>query len=188
VLRLGLEEGRRAGILAGLGAVLVDAPCAFLAAAASGWVLGAAEERVDPTVALVVRLAAAGLLLAIGASWILRPKEPDPGAPPASGTSDLLVGFGLAVVHVASPTFLPWLALVSGTLQARGWIEVGWWPSLGFAVGFGVGTFAWFVLLATLASRLREKAGGGVLLGAQRFAGVVLVAFAGLLLWETLRP
>jgi threonine/homoserine/homoserine lactone efflux protein len=188
VLRLGLEEGRGAGMRAGLGALLVDVPCAFVAAAASGWVLGAAEERVDPAVALVVRLAASALLLAIGASWILRPHEPDPGAPPASGTSDLLVGFGLAAVHVASPTFLPWLTVITGTLQARGLLAVGLWPSLGFAAGFGLGTFAWFALVATFAARMREKASGGVLVAAQRFAGAVLVAFAGLLLYETLRP
>jgi threonine/homoserine/homoserine lactone efflux protein len=72
--------------------------------------------------------------------------------------------------------FVNW-TLLTGFLVGHGLLSSGPGPAAGFALGIGFGVFTWFLVLAELVDRLRNRPGGNWIRNSTTAAGVLLVGF-----------
>lgn len=103
------------------------------------------------------------------------------GSPPL-GANGRKAGFHLpflvgALQGAANPAlFVNW-TLLTGFLVGHGLLMTGPGPAAGFALGIGVGVFAWFLVLAELVESLRSHPAGDWIRKSTTVAGVLLVGF-----------
>jgi threonine/homoserine/homoserine lactone efflux protein len=99
-------------------------------------------------------------------------------------SSPYLLGVLLALPNLASPTFLPALIFIMGVVHARGWVDHDVGANTLYAVGFGVGSDLWFVLLLRTLTPLRAKLSPQILPRLSRVAGGALLLCAALLTYH----
>ncbi len=82
-----------------------------------------------------------------------------------------------ALQGAANPAlFVNW-TLLTGFLVGHRLLPTGPGPATGFALGIGVGVFAWFLALAKLVEHLRNHPAGDWIRKSTTVAGLLLVAF-----------
>lgn len=104
------------------------------------------------------------------------------GLVPPLGVNGRKAGFNLPFLvgilqGAANPAlFVNW-TLLTGFLVGHGLLTTGPGPAAGFALGIGVGVFAWFLVLAELVERLTNHPAGDWVRKSTTVAGILLVAF-----------
>ena len=188
VIRKASRNETREALRVALGAALVDtAICAFVTMG-FGWVL----ERVvtNPW----TRLGLALFLLAGGLKILVFDRKKDAGrngAPPGLTTTPkevsgfrfpLLVG---VLQGAANPALLVnWTLLISFLVGHR-ILPPDLLAAGVFAVGVGIGVFAWFAILVELVERLKRHPAGEWIHNSAFAAGVLLIGFGLYFSWRT---
>jgi threonine/homoserine/homoserine lactone efflux protein len=175
-VRRTLVHGRLAGLASGLGAALADT--LFGAVAAFG-VLFVAEFLIDHQRDLV--FAGAAFLIVLGVRTLLKPPpELTAGRDPTGLVGDLTSTFLLTLTNPI--TIFSFIGVyVAFGIQPDGRIDVGDWLLLGGVFG---GALAWWVLITSLAAFFRARFTAVGLLWANRIAGIVILLFAAVVLWD----
>ncbi len=187
VIRKASQNDTREALRVALGAALVDTAICGFVAMGFGWML----ERVvtNPW----TRLGLALFLFAGGVKILFFDKKRDaerngrPGltAPPkeASGFRfPLLVG---VLQGAANPAlFVNWTLIISFLVGHR-ILPAGLLAAAVFAVGVGVGVFAWFAILVELVERLKKHPAGEWIHNSAFAAGVLLLGFGLYFTWRS---
>lgn len=148
VIASGLEGQRRRALALATGGALAES----LWLALAFWGLSGLIVR-HPGLVLTLRFAGAGLLVALGV-LLLRKRKP----PATGGATSSLRGFATGFLIVGTnPGFLATWSAVAAVLYSSGWLapDRGRVPWL--ASGAFVGVVVWFVGVAALAARHRER-------------------------------
>jgi threonine/homoserine/homoserine lactone efflux protein len=187
VVRRTLARGWRSGVSSGLGVATGDAVYAALAAFGLAAVTAflVAERR-------WIGLAGGIVIALIGLRTIAG--DPPPGserlkrshgttAPlawadgPAPTRGDGVVGSYASMVALTlsnPPTILSFVAVFAG-LGLH--VTAGWMPALALVIGVLLGSLSWWVVLAGVASRLRQRVTPAVIRGIGIVSGVALLGF-----------
>jgi threonine/homoserine/homoserine lactone efflux protein len=209
VIRQALEGKYREGYQMAMSASSMDVLYATIAAFASTAIVSTLIDAIQsrPWVMLAFQIASIITLVFLGiayfratrrevASTTRKEQAQEARARRLGFRSPAAVGVMIAITNLASPTFLPSLVVIIGYLHANGWVEPRPLPNLAYAVGFGGGAFAWFLILLRLLHRLRHRIPANFIAMIYRFAGGTFLLFAGILLyhvlmetdWSTLAP
>jgi len=187
VIRKASRAETREALRVALGAALVDTVICGFVAMGFGWAL---EKVVSNT---WTRLGLALFLLLGGLKILFLDRKRDaeraarPGltAPPKEVSGfrfPLLVG---VLQGAANPAlFVNWTLLISFLVGHR-ILPTGLLPAGVFAVGVGLGVFAWFAILVELVERLRAHPAGEWIHKSSFAAGVLLLAFGLWFSWRT---
>jgi threonine/homoserine/homoserine lactone efflux protein len=170
IIKQGIQRKVKAGTEIGIGAAVMDMLYALLAAFASSALVSALTDKITGNEWLMLgfQLASICVLVFLGIRY-LRPSSKsihDTEAKEAAQekkaerlgfSSPFVVGVLIALTNLASPTFLPSFIFVIGLFQSRGWIGHFTIDNILYAVGFGIGTAIWFLLLLRIITLLRDK-------------------------------
>jgi threonine/homoserine/homoserine lactone efflux protein len=183
VLRRTLAQGKRSGLIAGLGIASGDAIYAALAA------FGVAAVT-DILIGQRRWFALAGgvVLAAIGARALLAKERPPPRPSPEAGEEDSEprerrreksrgiseYGSMVALTLGNPPTILSFTAVFAG-LGLR--VGSGWAVSAALVVGVTLGSAVWWVIVTLIASLIRERVTRALMRGIGTASGLILVAF-----------
>jgi len=178
--RRAITEGWRSAVVSGLGAALADT--LFAAAAAFGLVV-----LVDVLRAHRVALAVLGGVFLLVYGWrTLRAAPPEPGAAP--GTAGLLAGFATTfLLTLTNPiTVFSFLgAYVAFGIPADAHLAAVDALLVG---GVFLGASAWWLLVASAASLLRQRFTRAGFVWTNRIAGLTIIAFGLAILYAALAP
>ncbi len=105
------------------------------------------------------------------------PNKPSPASP-------FWVGVLIAFMNLASPTFLPAMIASVSYLHGEGMLERGFWESVLYSVGFGLGTLVWFFSLARFLIKQRKKLSSNFISSIYKFAGATFILFALVLVYK----
>jgi threonine/homoserine/homoserine lactone efflux protein len=170
IIKQGILRNGRAGTQIGIGAATMDMLYAFIAAFASSALVTALKDKItgNEWLMLAFQIVSIGVLVFLGIRY-LRPSTKsihDTEAKEAAQekkaerlgfSSPFIIGVLIALTNLASPTFLPSFIFVIGLFQSRGWIGHFTGDNILYAVGFGIGTAIWFLLLLRTITMLRNK-------------------------------
>jgi threonine/homoserine/homoserine lactone efflux protein len=170
IIKQGIHGKGKAGTQIGLGAAAMDMLYAFIAAFASSALVSALKDKITGNgwLMLAFQVVSIGVLVFLGIRY-LRPStksiheseekeaQQEQKAKRLGFSSPFIIGVLIALTNLASPTFLPSFIFVIGLLQSRGWIGQNPWDNILYAVGFGIGTAIWFLLLLRTITMLRDK-------------------------------
>jgi len=169
VFMRGLHGAARSGLAIAVGAALAESGYAFLAYCGMGELLSR-----FPLLALASRGAAALILLALGAWFVVQhggARPPDERA--LHVHSSFALGFGITALNptflatwTAAVTVLHSLAIVPPTLAAAG-------P---FALGVAAGIVAWFALMLAAIARWRDRFAPATVRRVLQVVGAALLA------------
>jgi arginine exporter protein ArgO len=151
----------------GLGGALADSVHAALAFVGVGQLVAA-----HPHVVQAMAIVAATLIAGYAVSSYRRPTR---ASTPSRARGGFVTGLVLTLPNPAA--LLAWIAVAAAL-----WPTLAVAPAVMLAVGVGIGSAAWFVLLAHLVSKL--PAGGRVARYLPRVALAVLLAIAAFGLWR----
>lgn len=175
-----IARGWRAGVVSGLGAAAADA--AFAAVAALG--LGLVMDFLTAHRA-ALSLAGAAFLLVYGLRTLAtRPPAPDagPGGGAAEHAGDALSAFLLTLANPITVFSFVGVYVAFG-IQADSRVDADDAQLVG---GVFLGALAWWLAVASAASRLRARFAGGGFVWANRVAGATILAFGAALLVQAL--
>lgn len=180
--RSSLRYGVPSGLGIGAGAALVDFFYAGLG------VLGAAQlVRITP-VRLGLGLAGAAFLCWLGARTVWQATRVRAGAEADGEVLAPRAAFRTSVIATASnpSTIASWAAIFSAA--SVGHVAESTADAAALLVGIGVGSFAWFAVLSTVAGRvIRRRVSARALRTADILSGSGIAAFGLLLGWRTAR-
>lgn len=190
-LRKGLQGQRREAYRVALGGAAVDIFVCLLIGLGLGWIL----EKVvtNPWVRAVLAL----FLVGYGLKILLVDRKRDDDAPggvflPAPRSEQALstgrfhvraVLTGLLQGAANPALFVNWTILISFLVGHRLFVP-SVTSAVGFALGVGVGVFAWFTVLIELVDHWKQKAGAWVSRSTV-LAGVLLVGFGLFFTWRS---
>jgi threonine/homoserine/homoserine lactone efflux protein len=101
--------------------------------------------------------------------------------------SPFSLGIMLAVTNLATPTFFPSMVAAVSYLHAAGFLGQMSGANVLYAVGFGFGTFLWFILLWRLFMKHRTKLSPAFINTMFKFAGATFLLFAALLIYNVVQ-
>ena len=163
-IRRTIADGRRAGLITGLGAATADLVYGLIAALGltglSYWLTSASSW---------LHWAGAAFLLWLGVRTLTEKAATAPANAPARG---LLPIFGtMFVLTLTNPmTIVSFLGLIAGLgAISRGYL---------LAAGIFIGSVMWWLILTSLANWFRSRLGTSGLVWVNRVAGLVLIGFA----------
>lgn len=188
VIRKASRNETREALRVALGAALVDTAICGFVAMGFGWVLERIVTNPWTRLGLALFLLAGGLkILLVDRKRDAGPNGERPGltAPPKEVSGfrfPLLVG---VLQGAANPALLVnWTLLISFLVGHR-ILPPGLPAAAAFAVGIGVGVFAWFAILVELVEKLKDHPAGEWIRHSSFGAGVLLVAFGLYFTWRT---
>ena len=188
VIRKASQNATREALRVALGAALVDTVVCGFVAMGFGWVLEKVVTNPWTRLGLALFLLGSGLkILFLDRRRDAEPDRARPGltATPkevAGGRFPLLVG---VLQGAANPAlFVNWTLLISFLVGHR-LLPSGLLPAGVFAVGVGVGVFAWFLVLTELVEKLKRHPAGEWIRHSTFAAGVLLLAFGLYFTWRT---
>jgi len=161
----GIAKGRKAAVIAGLGAALADTFYGAIAGFSISYIIHflVREE-------FWIRLVGGSLLILIGIIYFFRPPkalEPQRG----DSTSDFAGAF---LLNLSNPTtVLSFLAVLAALHMAgyRGWL------SIYLVAGIFAGSMAWWMFLALISSHFRDRFDKRAMRTMNRIAGIAIGAF-----------
>jgi threonine/homoserine/homoserine lactone efflux protein len=189
-LRKGLQGDRHEAYRVAAGGAAVDVLVCLLIGLGLGWILEKVVTNAWVRAVLAVFITGYGLKLllvdrrrgpAAPALGLTPVPGPDPG--PAPGRWRLGVLTGLLQGAANPALFVNWTILVSFLVGHRLFVPSAL-SALGFALGVGLGVFAWFALLIELVDRWKLRAGAWVARSTV-VAGVLLVGFGLFFTWRS---
>lgn len=195
IFRKTLQGHRREAYSVALGGAVVDTFICALIGVGLGWVLEKVVTNRWVKAPLALFLVAYGLKLLIwdrrrdaeaearllaGAGSGETP-APTPPTPP-KGRLPVVVGL---LQGAANPTLLVNWTIVISFLVGHRLVPPGPGTAAGFALGVGLGVFAWFATIIQILDRLKERARGWVRRSTV-LAGVLLVLFGLIFTWKSL--
>ncbi len=189
-LRKSLHGRHREAYRVAAGGSVVDAFVCLLIGLGLGWILEKVVTNLWVRAALAVFLVGYGLKLLVVdrrrdriafTEAALSGERSAPAAAPRRFRLPLLTGL---LQGAANPAlFVNWTILISFLVGHRLFVPSGS-SALGFALGVGVGVFAWFTVLIELVNRWKERAGAWVSRSTV-LAGVLLVGFGVFFTWRS---
>lgn len=215
IIRKASQAERKDAFRVALGGALVDTLICGLIGLGLGWILEKVVTNAWVKGPLAIFLLVYGLKILLvdrRRDAAATPREPVPataGDPPplAHVTARLHHAAEMAGVVVPPPVtprgtrfpflvgvlqgaanpalFVNWTIFISFVV-GHGLLKTGRAPAAGFALGVGLGVFAWFALLVELVDRLRNHPVGRVLRESTVVAGLLLFAFGLYFTWKTL--
>lgn len=181
-----ISHGVVSGVAAGLGAVLGDGLIAFMAAMGVGAISGAISDyRYSIQFVGGVALAVFGVKLYFTAPHIEPPREDDK---PWDSLFSAIRGVAWDIpktffLTITNPGAVLGLIAIFGGISS--FVEVrGRIDALALVAAIMAGSTAWWILLSMLIGRIRHRIDLELLGKINRVAGVLLVAFGGLLIGE----
>ncbi|HKE25860.1 MAG TPA: LysE family transporter [Bryobacteraceae bacterium] len=160
-----VAKGRRAGMIAGIGAAAADTIYGAIAGFSISYIIHFLIKE-----EFWIRLVGGSLLIAIGVLYFFRPPkalEPKRSSP----GSDLVAAF---VLNLTNPTTVLSFLAVLAALHLGG--QHGW-ESLYLVAGIFAGGMAWWIFLSLIAAHFRERFGHGAMYWMNRVAGIAIGAF-----------
>src|SRR5687767_7923128 len=148
IVERALSGARRAALEMAAGASIAEAAYALLAFLGITAFLGEYPWLVPAS-----RLVGALILLGLGLYLALAPRKPK-AAPTKHATGRAFV-VGLVVTGINPTLLVSWTAVVA-VLHSTGTLRVAPLDGFPFALGVGVGSASWFVVLLALLRRFRE--------------------------------
>jgi threonine/homoserine/homoserine lactone efflux protein len=187
IARKTLHGLRRDAFRVALGGAAIDAFICGLIGLGFGWLLDRLSTNRWVRVSLAVFLVVYGLKILFrdvkqgGAREALQDDSGSPPAaatppPPSAGRFRLPVLTGL-LQGAANPALIVNWTLLLSFLVGHRLLATGASPAAGFALGVGIGVFAWFAVLIELLEKLKGRAAGGWVKWTTVLAGVLLVVF-----------
>jgi threonine/homoserine/homoserine lactone efflux protein len=184
VVEQGLRRGFRGGLLAGLGAITAETIYAALALTGQASILPG-----NPSVHLVIRLAAIGVVVILGLRYLLiRPSEDrierlarEVERKWEQYHKSWLLGF---LVTISNLTLLIVWVTLSAMLFAHGWVHPVLSSRLTCMLGVFAGGLLWYVAVASFVARAHRRLPMRALVTIQRITGVIFLGFAALLAWR----
>lgn len=183
-IRRTLSDGRRAGLMTGLGAAFADgvygAVAAFGLSAVSAFLIDQQN---------VLRLGGGVFLIYLG-QGILRSKPAERAADSnrsesGAGRSDLGMLFSTFFLTLTNPmTILSFIAIFSGLGLAGGVASYGAAAPLLTVTGVFTGSALWWLMLTFALSRLKVLSRPGNLIWINRLSGLIILAFGLMALWQ----
>jgi threonine/homoserine/homoserine lactone efflux protein len=191
-MRQALEGHRRSGLQLGLGASTMDTLYALSALFASSVVILPWQNTGTPWLMLLFQgaciatlivlstryLKANAVLVATNAPQVLTHDE---RVQRLGFPSDYLMGIGISITCLASPTFLPSLIAVAGFVHDKGFVDASFAQSAMYALGFGSGAALWLLVVLCTAYTLRAKLPEHFIARLYQCAGWSFVLFAAIL-------
>lgn len=197
VIKKALDDRYRDGVQIAVSASGMDVLYALIAAFASSAIVATAKDAVASREWLIVlvQLVAAIVLSVLGIRYFRATRddavetqrkeaETEAKAKKLGYKSPYMVGLLIAVMNLASPTFLPTLTSIVGFIQGREWIASDPWANIAYAVGFGIGAFLWFLLLLRFLHSRRTRIPANFIGRIYKFAGLTFLIFAGIIVWH----
>lgn len=92
-----------------------------------------------------------------------------------------IFGFAIAFTNIANPTFFASLLSFTGYIHAQEIISSEFWVQIVFAAGFGLGNFAWLMILMRLINKYRSRLSENMMARIQQLAGISFIGFGTLL-------
>ena len=189
-LRKSLQGQHREAYRVAAGGAAMDALVCLLIGLGLGWILEKVVTNVWVRTTLSVFLVGYGLKLLVvdrRRDRLGLPEAPvsgersAPAAPPGRFRLPVLTGL---LQGAANPAlFVNWTILISFLVGHR--LYVPSMPSaLGFALGVGLGVFAWFTTLIELVNRWKDRAGAWVS-RSTILAGILLIGFGVFFTWRS---
>jgi threonine/homoserine/homoserine lactone efflux protein len=189
-LRKALQGRHREAYRVAAGGSVVDAFVCLLIGLGLGWILEKVVTNLWVRAALAVFLVGYGLKLLVVdrrrdridlTETALSGESPAPAPAPGRLRLPLLTGL---LQGAANPAlFVNWTILISFLVGHRLFVPSAS-SALGFALGVGIGVFAWFTVLIELVNHWKAKAGAWVARSTV-LAGVLLVAFGLFFTWRS---
>jgi threonine/homoserine/homoserine lactone efflux protein len=161
-----LAKGRRAGLISGLGAAAADTLYGAIAGFSISFVIAflIREE-------FWIRLVGGFLLIVIGVRYFFKhPHLPDEQRKPAH--SELATAF---LLNLTNPTTVLSFLAVLAALGLTGHRD--WWMTMLVVGGIFCGSMGWWILLALVADRYRNRFDDAAMLWMNRIAGVAIGGF-----------
>lgn len=186
-IRRTLANGRRAGLMTGLGAAFADgvygAVAAFGLSAVSAFLIDQQN---------FLRLGGGLFLIYLG-QGILRSKPAERTADPVANDlgskhSDLGLLFSTFVLTLTNPmTILSFIAIFSGLGLAGGVTSHGIAAPLLTIAGVFTGSALWWLMLTFVLSRVKVLSKPGNLIWINRLSGLVILIFGAAAIWQALK-
>lgn len=183
-IRRTLADGRRAGLMTGLGAAFADgvygAVAAFGLSAVSAFLIDQQN---------VMRIGGGLFLIYLGLG-ILRSKPAERAADSnrsesGAGSSDLGMLFSTFFLTLTNPmTILSFIAIFSGLGLAGGVASYGAAAPLLTVAGVFTGSALWWLMLTFALSRLKVLSRPGNLIWINRLSGLIILVFGLMALWQ----
>lgn len=201
VMKQALEGNGKIGFQIGLGAALSDVLFAALAAFASSAFVDSLLRSITSYgwLVLLVQLGCIVVLIVLARNYFkatsakvvasaAREKKQEERAKNLGLQSPIALGALLGLMNLASPTFLPTLTLVIGSLRTnshlQGFVGASVSDNIILAIGFGGGVFLWFFALLQLLIKFRSQIPSNFIGRVYRFAGWAFVLFAIILAYK----
>lgn len=193
-MNLAMQGGFRRAVPYAWGTMLVDCAYALLAVLGAGVAVHAYESVLESFPALVIGMQTVMIaaLLGYGVHLFLR-RTPtlkrdanggfDTGrlGARARNRTPFLLGMGLNISNIFSPTFLAALAIVATQAHAFGVRAGNTSDAVLYAIGFGIGNTLYMQIGMKLVEKYTSRLQPRHLLGVQKITGIAFAAIGGLL-------
>lgn len=186
VVHQALHRGLRSAFLLGLGAIVGETIYAGIALA------GHASLPHDPTLVLIVRIAAVAVVLALGIKNIRHRPDEERSERIAERIDEryhhpraLLLGFIMTISNLG--LFLLW-ATLAAFLFAHEWVQPVFASRAACLAGIFAGGMLWYLGLAAIVSRAHRSIRPETTNLLIRFCGAVFLLIAVLLIYKIFRP
>jgi threonine/homoserine/homoserine lactone efflux protein len=179
--RSSLRYGARSGLAIGAGAAIIDFTYAVLGVA------GASQLVQIDAARLTLGLVGAGFLLVLGGRTLWHAMRIRLGGEAEGEVLAPRAAFRTSLAATASNpmTIASWAAVFSAASVSH--VADHTSGAVLMLAGIGVGSFAWFAVLATVTGRLGRRLRTTHLRVADGLAGLGIATFGGILAWRTLR-
>jgi threonine/homoserine/homoserine lactone efflux protein len=162
-----VAKGRRAGLIAGLGAGCADTIYGAIAGFSISYIIFFLQRK-----EFWVRLVGGSVLIGVGILYLVRPpKTLDARNNQSSDHSDFLTAF---LLNLTNPTTVLSFLAVLATLHLSGSRGL---PALYLVAGIFAGAMAWWIFLAVVASHFRQRFNDHALCWMNRIAGIAIGIF-----------
>ncbi|MBL7988486.1 MAG: LysE family transporter [Chlorobi bacterium] len=201
VMKQALEGNGKIGAQIGVGAAFADMLLATLAAFASSAFVDSLLRSITSYgwLVMLVQIGCIVALIFLARSYFqatsqavvksaAKGKKQEERAQNLGLQSPIALGALLGIMNIASPTFLPTLTLVIGSLRTNSYLQTvvgaSTTDNIILAVGFGCGVFLWFFVLLQLLIKFRSRIPTNFIGRVYRFAGWAFVLFAVILAYK----
>lgn len=179
--RSSLRYGARSGLAIGAGAAIIDLAYAVLG------VVGASQLVQIDAARLTLGVSGAGFLIVLGARTMWHAMRVRLGGEAEGEVLAPRAAFRTSAAATASNpmTIASWAAVFGAA--SVGHVADHASGAVVMLLGIGIGSFAWFALLASVTGRLGRRLRAAHLRIADGLAGAGIATFGGILAWRTLR-
>jgi cytochrome c biogenesis protein CcdA len=101
-------------------------------------------------------------------------------------SSPFFIGVLIAIANLAAPAFIPSMISVVSYLQANRWLAGSAADNVAYALGFGLGTTAWFSVVSKMLVKHRSRFSPDILSTMYKFAGGIFIVCACVLTYHVM--